>query len=397
MTNKILPVFCLLFSVFCDAALIKSPVPPASTGHFVADKNKDAKADFVAVQFLQPVSAEYLANVVDSVVVCSKDSIAEKSVTVRGADLKLDSSGKLAGANVAGFDVGVTNVAGKSGFAMELYQKGMQPVVLAVADSMAPQVLQISAVSGNGANADTLEVLFSEPVAMQEGLVQVRSAADNAAKEFSFRPVKLDFNARQLLLLEANALEAVAPSDTVVLVAGLAADSAKNKSIEARMPLSCIPAFRVVTVPTAEFKQQNIAEAPIFELKFERAGEAFPAGHLGMAMDLGTKAFNKAVSDLLAGKKKTLEPGKLLVRFDMTVYSHNGEFLTSSHAEIRGDDSGIASGARSFFFWNFMDGRRRLVGSGVYIIRTDVQILYEGSLLYRNDVGALRSYGVLRR
>ena len=81
----------------------------------------------------------------------------------------------------------------------------------------------------------------------------------------------------------------------------------------------------------------------------------------------------------------------------MNIFSHTGSYLTGSQAEIKGNDERLQKGRRVFFFWNFMDGRRRYVGSGAYFVRIGLKVLYQGKMIYQDYSADFNSWGVLRR
>lgn len=373
-------VFCLLFSVFCEAALIKSPVPPSAEGHFVRDTDGDGVADQIAIKFLNPIDSAYLKSAVDSIVI--SDNFVLAGASPKKNMLFLDVIGRAY----------VT-----SGISAILYQKGATPVKLDLVDSLAPVPISASVFAGNGMNGDTLVVDFSESVENSQGALSLL-AQDGSSKEFSYRAVSSPMANKIKFVLDRKTAENLSASDVISLSAGVARDASLNSSKVAKLPLKGVSAFHVVTNAQANFSAADLKNAPIFESRFSPIGTEFPENHLGMGVDFGSPEFMKALRNVLA--EKGIENASLenvLVRMEINVYSHSGEYLTNSHLDVAGSSPKIAGGSRVFFFWNFMDSRRRIVGSGVYLVRTNLQIYYQGNLVVKDNVGTLHAFGVVRK
>lgn len=372
-------VFCLLFSVFCEAALIKSPVPPSAEGHFVRDSDGDGVADQIAIRFLNPVDSAYLKNSVDSITI--SDNFILASLTPKKDMLFLEV-------------VGRGNVT--SGVFATLYQKGAAPVKLSLADSLAPIPVSANVFAGSGMNADTLVVSFSELV--EPGNIGLKLLSkDGSEKDVNYKTVVAD-SKNLKFVLDRKTSENLSASDVVWASRGVALDLLHNKNIEKKLTLSGVSPFRVVTNPKASFNPLELRAAPIFESSFTALGFEFPENKIGMAVDFGSDEFLKSLDEQLAERKlgsASLE--NVSIRMDMSVYSHSGEYLTSSHLNVKGSDAKVAGGARVFFFWNFMDGHRRVAGSGVYLVRTTLQVFYQGKLISKDNLGTLHAFGVVRK
>lgn len=387
----------LVFVGLALAAFIKEPVPPASSGHFVHDENSDGKMDRVLVSFLKEISADYLKNMVDSLVLTWPDSsFNARRIVVRGSELSVSSNAKTAyydlknQGNIAlatSPSYGVADIVSAT-----LYQQESAPVVLALSDSLRPAPAQISLLAG--ASADTLPVLFSEPVKLAQGsgnLEIITSKGTSFTVPYTAK-TKAELLATQNLVISQAASERLSSADSVVLPAGFAFDSSDNASLKATLSLSGISPFRVLFSSMGNFSTSEYSSAPIFELTYADPGTSFPAGRLGLGMDIGSDSFWEAVKKLAS--KNSLVQGDVVVRIEVSVFSHSGTFLTSSSAEIRGDEQKISGGSRVFFLWNFMDGNRRFAGAGAYISRSGITVLYGGKTIYSEK--HLRSWGLSR-
>lgn len=397
--RRILPSVLLgtAFAGLALAAFIKEPVPPASSGHFAHDKNSDAKMDRLSVSFLKEVSRAYLDSMVDSLVVTWPDSsFNERRIVVRGSELLVAGNAKTAyydlknQQNVAlatSPSYGVSDLVSAT-----LYQKESVPVVLALSDSLRPLPSQISLSAGS--SADTLPVLFSEPVKLAQGSgnLEILTSKGTSFTVSYTAKTKAELLATQNLVISHSASERLSSADSVVFPAGFAFDSSDNASLKTTLSLSGISPFRVLFSSMGSFATSEYSSAPIFELVYAEPGTTFPEGRLGLGMDLGNSSFWASVKKLAS--KSSVVQGDVVVRLEVSVFSHSGTFLTSSSAEIRGDDPRISGGSRVFFLWNFMDGNRRFAGAGAYISRSGVTLLYGGKAIYSEKY--LRSWGLSR-
>lgn len=392
--RRILP---LVFAGAALAAFIKEPIPPASSGHFAHDENADGKLDRVSVSFLKEVSADYLKGMVDSLVLTWPDSsFNARRLVIRGSELSVSGNPKTAYYDLKDKNValatspsyGVSDIVSAT-----LYQQESAPVSLALSDSLRPLPSQISLSAG--ASADTLPVLFSEPVKLAQGSGNLEIVT---AKGTSFTvpytaKTKADLLATQQLVISQAAAERLSSADSVVFPAGFAFDSSDNASLKATLSLSGISPFRVLFSSMGSFSTAEFSASPIFELNYAEPGTNFPAGRLGLGIDVGNDSFWEAVKKLAS--KSSVVKGDVVVRIEVSVFSHSGTFLTSSSAEIRGDEQKISGGSRVFFLWNFMDGNRRFAGAGAYISRSGITVLYGGKTIYSEKY--LRSWGLARR
>lgn len=372
--------FLLLASCFSFAALIKSPIPPAAEGHFVRDADGDGVADQIAIRFLNPVDTAYLKGSVDSITV--SDNFILANATPKNNMLFLEV-------------VGRGNVTG--GVSATLYQKNAAPVKLTLADSLAPIPVSASVVAGNGMNGDTLVVTFSEPVELGDGSLKL-FAKNGSEKELNYREFSGAVSNNLKYVLDRKTAENLAHTDSILVSAAAAVDGLKNKSRAKKLSLDGISAFKIVVNSQAKFAPTSLNALPVFESNFAPLGSEFPKDRLGMAFDFGGSQFVETLNEIL--KDKGLERASLedlSLRMDLSVYSQSGEYLTNSHLDVNGNDSKLSGGSRVFFLWNFMDGHRRVVGSGVYLVRTTLQIFYRGKLVVKDDVGTLHSFGALRR
>lgn len=398
-------LFFLLLVAVAHGAFIRSPIPPSAMGHFISDKNEDGRGDLLTVCFLKPISGSYIKNFVDSLVLKYPDESFKPSRFVANAsNLKPSKENshclnyELPKEKVAyGFSV-IENDSYK--VSATLFQKQAASVELLLQDSLPPVPLKVFLAKGS--YGDTLKVLYSEPVrnTTLSGNLSLRSGDSQEIRQISYQAEQMQDSSLVLhLLLPKGSFEIFTPSDSVIFEASLVEDFFGNSSKPNRVPLLGVSPFRLLTIPQASFSPTDVRERPVFELDFKESGTPFPKNRLGVALDMGEEQFETRILDLLEkrnGKQASISNDKISVILEMNVFSHTGSYLTGSQAEIQGNDNRLEKGRRVFFFWNFMDGRRRYVGSGAYFVRIGLRVFYQGKLIYQERSADFNSWGVIR-
>lgn len=404
--------FCLIFFLFATSnvanaagAALQKPIPPAAEGHFFIDKNNDGVADGFSLLFLKPIDSSYLKNLVDSISLAWPDSeFRQRKISLAGKNFKVDSKDSKRAIidwshlPPTAYSISSPGVGGGNSSAT-LFQKSSHPVQLLLKDKISPILLKATFRAGKMAKQDTLRLLFSEPVkiSQENGTFEIYSPGN---KTFSLRYSALsqnDFTLSPKLLLSFQGIENISNADSVRFEAGLAIDSSENLSLAQKVKVTDIPAFRILSSNQAKYNPENFRSSPVFELTLHPEGTPFPKNRLGMAVDLFDVSFLEAVRNILY--KDTGEEPKITdisVRLELSVFTGFGAFVSHSTALLKGSDPQVADGIRAFFLWNFMDGHRRLAGSGVYLLRSGLQIFHKNKLIYRED-GNITSSGLRRQ
>lgn len=396
----------LLFAALGQASFIRSPIPPSASGHFISDENLDGRADRLTISFLKTLSNDYIKKNVDSLVLEFPDeNYKMQKFVVKAKDLKLDAKDS----HRLNFEIPAAKVpfgfSSLKEYAREvsatLFQRHAASVELVLQDSLSPVPLKVFFSKGN--RQDTLKILFSEPIRAltNSGEFSLRSSNTKEFRKIAFQVEhSLDSSVVMPLLLPKESAELFSPADSIYLETGLVEDYFGNVSKAGKVSLSGLSPFRLLTISQASFSPSEIREHPVFELDFKETGTPFPKDKLGVALDMGEESFESRVLELLQKRFPTTQSisnDKISVVLEMAVFSHTGSYLTGSQAEIKGNDERLVEGRRVFFFWNFMDGRRRYVGSGAYFVRIGLRILYQGKMLYQERSADFNSWGVLRR
>lgn len=389
------------------ASFIRSPIPPSAFGHFISDKDNDGRADCLTISFLKPVSENYIKEYIDSLVLEFPDSSFKNvRLVAKSLDLKIDAENS----NRMYFDfskkkmaLGVSALEEKTNISATLFQRSAASVELVLQDSLAPVPLKVFLSKGTSLREDTLKILFSEPIESNVSVTEfsLRSGKDSEIRQIPCRVKNtLDSSLALHLILPSGSFEYFSPSDSVLLEENLVKDYEGNVSKRRWVSLSGLSPFRLLTLSQASYSPQEVRERPVFELEFKETGTPFPKNRLGISLDMGEEQFVQRVLELLQKRNKAktaLLNDEISVVLEMNIFSHSGNYLTGSQAEIKGNDERLQKGRRVFFFWNFMDGRRRYVGSGAYFVRIGLKVLYQGKMIYQDYSADFNSWGVLRR
>lgn len=399
----------LLIFGFSNAfgAFIQTPIPVKAKGHFLSDVNGDGFVDKVTVSFLKPVSDDYLKKNLDSLVLIYPDSSFEmrrfvafpKDLNVSPLDSSMVEYDFSLDKDVA---YGVSYFEGSlnSEISVKVCQKENPCVDLALQDSLAPVALKVFlSTNKNEREPDTLKVYFSEPIfnlSSQGSILLYSKDSKNREVEFNEAKVFQESPSVLHLVLPVGSSEKFSVLDTVILSENLVRDSFGNLSKKNGVPLVGVAPFRLLTNSKASFLSSEVKNRPIFELKFENMGHVFSENSLGVAFDLKEEIILKYISSLKKNKEN-ISLDKINIVLDMNVFSHSGSFLTGTLVKIQKEEILLHRGKRVFLLWNFMDGRRRLVGSGAYFVRIGIKVLYENKILYQDRSAEFHSWGVLRR
>ena len=99
--------------------------------------------------------------------------------------------------------------------------------------------------------------------------------------------------------------------------------------------------------------------------------------------------------------KVALDPSKLLIHYNLKIYTNLGTYVVGTSFDVKGSDPRFENAGKKLFLkWNMIDGQHRRVGTGVYIADFFVHVTYNGKTIYRNDVhsgSTTQIFGVKRR
>jgi hypothetical protein len=299
-------------------------------------------------------------------------------------------------------------------------------------DGMAPAIKEASLKSTQGKGTDTLIVTFSEGVLEnQEGtsIFEFKSSKDSAIRELRHSTIQWDLTNTQATLTfgtEVDKSQRLSPRDSIRLRALATKDMELNKVPE-NSPFHSVPGtypFTTFTNPSAEFfANDSLKRMPIFQLLLMPFESNSPSSsEMGIAIDIGGQELENAVKETLRDRRKNqvegldlseivVEPEKLFFSLELQIFTNHGAYVASTHSETPCTDSRFSSlsaskgnclsdSKRLFLRWNFMSVDHRIVGTGVFIVKTLVAISYDGLVIYRNDQESgesIYSWGVFRR
>lgn len=420
-----------------SAGFIQSPIPPSLYNNYFRDADGDGKMDRIELYFLGSLTAENLAQTLDSLSYTwvDENGAIDRNVIPRSA-LAFDTASARrlfydlpqtisVHKDLTEFDLSSYGPYG----AVELYHTdaGSVPdsVNVQMKDGMPPAIREVflSMAQNGGKAEDTLTVSFTESVMEEQAgsaLFECKSAADSNTKELSANILRWS-NDRQTVILTGKNLAA----DSIRIRETALKDSAGNKTpansafhgVNATYPIL------IYTNTKAEMQtNDSLKKLPNFQWIFTSQGDTSPTeNELGVAIDAGGPEAATAIRDALRRNRAqqtkgldleeiSVDPSKLSFSMELRVFTNSGDYVTGTHGEIQCTDSRFSASGngmgncitnpkRLLLRWNFMASDRRLVGTGAYIAQFPVRVTYDGITLYRSDKSGkfLQTWGVLRR
>lgn len=405
-------------SVF--AAFIQSPIPPSSKENYLLDKDGDGRLDGIDIKLLGSISQDYLDQMVDSLTfdwVDSNDVMVH--VVATKSDFKFDSATPR---NV------FVDLSGKqnewlrqTAISSENYPRGLGNFKMFLArgnsytfsaqDKMVPVINDALLRSYRGLRSDTLSMHFSEGMKVSAGcetFLMYKKADDPVERSLPIAAALWNHSATSVnIILDAslNQGERLAPRDSVRMIEKCIGDSLKNMAnasskffaVAGYFPMEIQTSSMVVDPQTAD------KNTPIFQLQFQKEDAKVPnENSWGYAMDIMDEEFLNAVRSTLGlSTKVVLDPAKLLIHYNLRIYTNLGTYVVGTSFDVKGSDPRFEnSGKKLFLKWNMMDAAHRRVGTGVYIADFVVHVTYNGETIYRNDIHhgpTTQIFGVKRR
>lgn len=420
-----------------SAGFIQSPIPPSLYNNYFRDADGDGKMDRIELYFLGNLTAENLAQTLDSLSYTwvDENGAVIRAVIPRGA-LVFDT----VSARRLFYDLPQTvsihkdlTESGISQFGsygtVELYHTGtsaaLDSVNVQMKDGMPPAIREVSlSIARNGSKAeDTLSVSFTESATETQtgsNLFECKNAGNPDVRELSASILRWSDD-RRTVILTGKSLSA----DSIRIREAVLKDSAGNRT-QANSAFHTVNATYPVTIYTntkAEVHAgDSLKKLPIFQWIFTAQGDsALTENELGIAFDAGGPEEATAIREALRRNRPretdgfkleeiTVDPSRLTFAIELRIFTNTGDYVTGTLGEIHCTDSRFSAGGqgtgncltnpkRILLRWNFMASDRRLVGTGAYIAQFPVRIAYDGILLYRSDKNGkfLQTWGVLRR
>lgn len=391
-------------SVF--AAFIQSPVPPSSKENYLLDKDGDGRLDGIDIKLLGTISQEYLDQMMDSVTFDWVDTNnAVVHIVATKADFKFDAaaprnmfvdlSGKLGdwrrqtAISTEDYPTDLGN--------FKMFMAGGTSYTFSTQDKMIPVINDVLLRSYRGLRSDTLSMTFSEGMKISAGcntFLMYKKVGDPVERSLPMVAALWNQSATSVdIILDAslNQGERLAPRDSVRMFEKCIGDSLNNVADESSkyfavagyFPLEIRTSSMVVDLQTAD------KNAPVFQLQFQKEDAQVPnENSWGYAMDVMDEEFLNAVRSTLGlSSKVVLDPAKLLIHYNLRIYTNLGTYVVGTSFDVKGSDPRFEnSGKKLFLKWNMMDASRRRVGTGVYIADFVVHVTYNGETIYRNDV-----------
>jgi len=438
----------VFFTTEAFSEFITPTIPPSSNKNFFRDTNMDGRMDRLELYFLGNITQDYLKNTIDSVCFTWPDTLAlTPKYCVSHSVLYIDSTSSRRlfydlpkSANIQPNLTELTSLKFEKpyGSVMLYYKTESNSIIkndsseLQMKDGMAPVIKEASLKSTQGKGTDTLLVTFSEGVLEnQEGtsIFEFKSSKDSAIRELRHSTIQWNLTNTQATLTfgtEVDKSQRLLPRDSIRLRALATKDMELNKVPE-NSPFHSVPGtypFTTFTNPSAEFfANDSLKRMPIFQLLLMPFESNSPSSsEMGIAIDIGGQELENAVKETLRDRRKNqvegldlseivVEPEKLFFSLELQIFTNHGAYVASTHSETSCTDSRFSSlsaskgnclsdSKRLFLRWNFMSVDHRIVGTGVFIVKTLVAISYDGLVIYRNDQESgesIYSWGVFRR
>lgn len=409
-----------LLSCNAIAAFIQSPVPPSSKENFLVDKDGDGRLDGIDIRLLGTISQEYLDQMVDSVTfdwVDSNDVLVH--VVATKTDFKFDaSSARNVFVDLSRQQSGwlrQTAISSEN-YPMDLgnfkmFMAGGVSYTFSAQDKMVPVINDALLRSYRGLRSDTLSMTFSEGMNVSAGcntFLMYKKSGDPVERSLPMAAALWNHGATSVnIILDAslNQGERLAPRDSVRMIEKCIGDSLKNMASESSKFFAVAGYFPMEIQTSSMVVGQQTADknTPIFQLQFQKEDAKVPnEDSWGYAMDVMDEEFLNAVRSTLGlPTKVALDPAKLLIHYNLRIYTNLGTYVVGTSFDVKGSDPRFEnSGKKLFLKWNVMDAARRLVGTGVYIADFVVHVTYNGETIYRNDVhhgSTTQIFGVKRR
>lgn len=420
-----------------SAGFIQSPIPPSLYNNYFRDADGDGKMDRIELYFLGNLTAENLAQTLDSLsytwvdengavvrAVVPREALVFDTVSARRLFYNLPQTVSI---HKDLTEQGVPQY-GPYG-RVELYHTGTNAspdsVNVQMKDGMPPAIREASlSVARNGGKAqDTLSVTFTESVLETQtgsNLFECRDAGNTGVRELSANVLRWSDDRRTVILTGKNL-----SADSIRIREAALEDSAGNRT-QANSAFHTMNATYPVTVYTntkAEVHAgDSLKKLPIFQWIFTAQGDsALTENELGVAIDAGGPEEATAIREALRRSRPretdglkleeiAVDPSRLTFAIELRIFTNTGDYVTGTLGEISCTDSRFSAGGqgtgnclanpkRILLRWNFMSSDRRLVGTGAYIAQFPVRIAYDGILLYRSEKSGkfLQTWGVLRR
>lgn len=401
-------------------AFVQDPVPPSSQQNYFLDTDEDGQMDRLQVRFLGVISQEYIDEKMDSLAVNWVDSAGRTvRIVVPKEEFILDTVSKR-GIFVDFSDrqssfYQLTALSAPNLFAYgygtcELYLSDGSMYRLNMKDGMAPTIMSCQLKSRRAGGTDTLKVFFSEKVKPAQSCdvyMEFWSSKDSVVRELVPNSIEWGvFNNEASLLFDgdASSSERMSVRDSVRLLYSCMKDSSGNTvtkqtkfhSVEGYFPFEL---FRQNLVRTSD--SEALSE-PIFDLTFESLETKVPNDTAwGFAVDVLGSDFESSVREILKMRpQEEFDPSKVVVYFNLRIYTNLGSFVANTKYKIKGNDKRFEKSAKRLFLrWNLQDAHHRRVGSGAYLANVAVRIKYDGNTVYYSEDEGISTqvFGVLRR
>lgn len=403
------------------AAFIQNPIPPSTKDNQLLDRDGDGRLDGISINLLGTVNQEYLDQMVDSLTFDWVDSsnVLTHVVVPRSAFMLESASSRTVFVDLSGLQQGFTQLTALSS---EVYPKNQLGNVkmhmsqgssysVTVQDKMVPVMTDVVLRSYRGLSTDTLSIRFSESMKVSLGcetFLTFKSADD---PEEHMLPVSVALwrqNATEVqILLDEYMNQGIrlAPRDSLRLLQKCIGDSLKNLATDESRFVAVAGFYPMEVLTSAMVYDDQVIQknTSVFQLIFEKGNAPVPNENAwGVALDVLDEEFLNAVRSTLGlSSKASLDYSKILIHYDVRIYTNLGTFVVGTSADVKGDDSRFSvDGNRLFLKWNVMDGHHRRVGTGVYIADIAVHVSYDGETIYRSDVNhgpTTKIFGVKRR
>ena len=400
-------------------AFVQAPVPPSSQQNYFIDEDEDGLMDHLQVRFLGAISQEYIDEKMDSLAVNWIDSSARPiRIIIPREEFILDTVSKrkitidLSDRQSSFYQLtafSAPNIFAYSYGTCELYLSDGSVYRLNMKDGMAPTITSCQLKSRRAGGTDTLKVFFSEKVKPSQSCdvyMEFWSSRDSVIRELVPNSIEWGvFNNEAALLFDADAgSDRLSVRDSVRLMYSCMKDSSGNTvtkqtkfhAVEGFFPFEL---FKQNIVRTTE--SENFDE-PIFQLSFENLETKVPNDTAwGFAVDVLGSDFESSVREFLKMRaQEEFDPSKVVVYFNLRIYTNLGSFVANTKYKIKGNDKRFEKTAKRLFLrWNLMDSHHRRVGSGAYLANVVVQIKYNGKTVYYSEDEGITTqvFGVLRR
>jgi len=420
-------------------SLIRRPIPPTQKGNLFQDRNGDGRLDYITLEFLGDMSAEYLSSDLDSVVFTWLDSNGRVlELVARGEDFTIDPENPrllhwslpdegIIAPHMTWIDESRDSSSQYGAARMYTSIEGeFQTLDVRMTDAMPPVIWKAVLDVGDNPQAnDLMNLLFSEPVNPDEISPLLQGQEFEIKTVGSTEPRVMEYSKIEWLTPEEAQLtfgrdipynSRPNSLDSVRIAAGAIPDLVGNVPLSDEELAELYSSdftrsftvirggvrFRLESIPLASFNpadpelEQREAMDLIF-VDYDTQRESLP--ELGTMTAIGGQDLEFDIQEALKSEKYAdddvdaanipVDSANLKIHMQLTIYTNISGFVSNAKETIACNDyrfsdspsegtpgNCIEHPKKLFLRWNSKTSEGRLAGSGAYIAWETFKVTY---------------------